>query len=191
MKTCNLTSRTQLTSYRFTSSLFTGSLSLSLPPPTTTLLTSSSCHVTSLLGLKIDSIETNGGRQTWQRQTDIQLSFLLRGCVTLLSHVSSSYGVSHNRDSQGVHTGRLLKSVLQNNSAETSTWLINSSIKRIFKKTIFIINTLLNILWNKVPNIKLSILSVVLLYCCDLINTKRWSASIFRILKASSNHVDQ
>lgn len=43
------------------------SFSLSHPPPTTTLLTSSSCHVTSLLGLKIDSIETNGGRQTWQR----------------------------------------------------------------------------------------------------------------------------
>lgn len=73
-RTCSFTGGTRLTSYRFASSIFTACLSpsfplplppsLSFPPPTTTLLTSSSCHVTSLLALKIASIETNGGAQT-------------------------------------------------------------------------------------------------------------------------------
>lgn len=72
----NFSSKTRLTSYGFTSSIFTHNnfLSLSLPPPspTTTLLTSSSCHVTSLLALNIAWIESNGGRRT-----DTQVS--LRG----------------------------------------------------------------------------------------------------------------
>lgn len=79
IKRCDLTRRTGF--YRFSMPPYLQYLSLSLfsptlspTPATTTLLTSSSCHVISLLGLKIDPIETNGGRQT-DRQGNRQTRF--------------------------------------------------------------------------------------------------------------------